>query len=206
MRFGHAEHFIYLENQFLWSPEVVDVLADKLQHPPNDDFRVLLVLPAKPSNGADTTRGQLGRLLDADAGAKRLLATTISGHGVDKTVPVYVHAKIAVIDDRWLTLGSANLNEHSLFNDTEMNLLTSDPALARDTRLRLWSEHTEMPVESLVGEPCRVIDEVWRPMAEEQSRLDHAGQPRTHRLSMLASVSRRTDRLQGPMRGLLVDG
>jgi phosphatidylserine/phosphatidylglycerophosphate/cardiolipin synthase-like enzyme len=202
----HAEHFIYLENQFLWSPEVADVLADKLEHPPNDDFRVLLVLPAKPSNGADTTRGQLGRLLDADAGAKRVLATTISGHGPHQAVPVYVHAKIAVIDDRWLTLGSANLNEHSLFNDTEMNLLTCDPALARDTRLRLWAEHTEMPGDSLAGEPSRVIDEVWRPMAEEQARLDRAGEPRTHRLSLLPSVSRRTARLQGPLRGLLVDG
>ena len=28
----------------------------------------------------------------------------------------------AIVDDGWLTLGSANLNEHSLFNDTEMNV------------------------------------------------------------------------------------
>ena len=34
---------------------------------------------------------------------------------------VYVHAKIAVVDDAWLTVGSANLHEHSLFNDTEVN-------------------------------------------------------------------------------------
>ena len=26
-----AEHLVYLENQFLWSPEVVDILADKLR-------------------------------------------------------------------------------------------------------------------------------------------------------------------------------
>ena len=55
--------------------------------------------------------------------------------------PVYVHAKIGIVDDRWLTIGSANLNEHSLFNDTELNVLTCDPELARGTRLRLWSEH-----------------------------------------------------------------
>ncbi|MDX6366327.1 MAG: hypothetical protein QOK30_1403 [Nocardioidaceae bacterium] len=201
-----AERFIYLENQFLWSPEVADVLVAKLRHPPRDDFRVLLLLPAKPSNGADTTRGQLGRLLDADGGAGRLLATTISGHGGGQAVQVYVHAKVAVIDDRWLTVGSANLNEHSLFNDTEMNVLTCDPGLARETRLRLWSEHTERAVEELEGEPWRVIDEVWRPTAEAQARLDTTHQPRTHRLSLLASVSRRTDRLQGPMSGLLVDG
>src|SRR5262249_42604145 len=28
-----ARHFIYLENQFLWSPEIVSVLAEKLRHP-----------------------------------------------------------------------------------------------------------------------------------------------------------------------------
>ena len=201
-----AERFVYLENQFLWSPEVVDVLADRLQHPPRDDFRVLLLLPSKPSDGADTTRGQLGRLLDADDGAGRLLATTISGNGGDEAAAVYVHAKIAIIDDRWLTIGSANLNEHSLLNDTEMNVLCCDPTLARQTRLRLWSEHTEQPIDALDNDPCAVIDEVWRPTATEQARRADAGMERTHRLTLLSSVSRRSDRLQGPLRGLLVDG
>ena len=49
--------------------------------------------------------------------------------------PVYVHAKIGIVDDRWLTIGSANLNEHSLFNDTEVNVVCADPATrARDAR------------------------------------------------------------------------
>ena len=34
-----AERFVYLESQFLWSPEVTFVLADKLRRPPSDDFR-----------------------------------------------------------------------------------------------------------------------------------------------------------------------
>jgi phosphatidylserine/phosphatidylglycerophosphate/cardiolipin synthase-like enzyme len=201
-----AERFIYLENQFLWSPEVVDVLADKLARPPREDFRLLLMLPARPSNGADTTRGQLGRLLDADAGAGRLLATTITAHEDDVSAPVYVHAKIGIIDDRWLTIGSANLNEHSLLNDTEMNVLTCDAALARSTRLRLWSEHTEQPWSAVDGDPAAVIDRVWRPTAEEQTRRTHEGLGRTHRLALLEHVSRRAARLQGPVRGLLVDG
>lgn len=200
-----AERFIYLENQFLWSPEVVEVLTDRLKHPPRDDFRILLLLPTKPSSGADTTRGQLGRLVDADARAGRLLATTISGNR-GEGAGVYVHAKIGIIDDRWLTIGSANLNEHSLFNDTEMNVLTLDATLARETRLRLWAEHTEQPIEALDKDPCAIVDEVWRPIAQEQARREQAGSPRTHRLMLLPNVSRRTDRLQGPIRGLLVDG
>jgi phosphatidylserine/phosphatidylglycerophosphate/cardiolipin synthase-like enzyme len=30
----------------------------------------------------------------------------------------YVHSKIGIVDDAWMTVGSANLNEHSFFNDT----------------------------------------------------------------------------------------
>ena len=109
-----AERFIYLENQFLWSPEVVDVLAHRLKHPPCDEFRILLVLPIKPANGRDTTRGQLSILAAADDGARRLLATTISAQRGQPDAAVYVHAKIGIVDDRWLTIGSGNLNEHSL--------------------------------------------------------------------------------------------
>ncbi len=203
-----AESLIYLENQFLWSTEVVDVLARKLRNPPRDDFRVLLMLPMRPNNGADTSRGQLGRLLAADDGHRRLLATTVSAldDRVVKPVPVYVHAKVGIVDDTWLTVGSANLNEHSLFNDTEVNVVVHDPSVARATRLRLWSEHLQQPEDRVSGEPAHVIDELWRPIAEEQQRRAHSGEPRTHRLTLLPNVSRHSERLEGPLRGLLVDG
>jgi len=203
-----AESLVYLENQFLWSTEVVDVLAHKLRHPPRDDFRVLLMLPERPNNGADTSRGQLGRLLAADDGRHRLLATTVNALA-DLTVQpgrVYVHAKVGIVDDMWLTVGSANLNEHSLFNDTEVNVVLHDPAIARATRLRLWSEHLQRPEDEISGEPARIIDELWRPIAEEQERRKRHGEPRTHRLILLPNVSRHAERLQGPLRGLLVDG
>src|SRR4051812_2335423 len=72
-----AKHLIYLENQFLWSPEIVRILEGKLREPPSEDFRVVVLLPHKANNGQDDTRGMLGRLLAADDGAGRFLATTI---------------------------------------------------------------------------------------------------------------------------------
>ncbi|MFZ1926950.1 MAG: hypothetical protein WAU42_12500, partial [Solirubrobacteraceae bacterium] len=69
-----ARTFVYLESQFLWSAQVVEILAAKLREPPSDRFRVVVLLPAKPNNGADTTRGQLGVLGRADNGAGRFLA------------------------------------------------------------------------------------------------------------------------------------
>jgi phosphatidylserine/phosphatidylglycerophosphate/cardiolipin synthase-like enzyme len=119
---------------------------------------------------------------------------------------VYVHAKIGIVDDRWLTIGSANINEHSLFNDTEANIVSCDAKLARETRLRLWAEHLERPLEEVAGPPARVVGELWKPIAEEQARRRDAGEPPRHRLCLLPHVSRRTRRLLGPVNGLLVDG
>jgi phosphatidylserine/phosphatidylglycerophosphate/cardiolipin synthase-like enzyme len=51
------------------------------------------------------------------------------------------------VDDAWLNAGSANLNEHSFFNDSEMTVVTCDHRLARETRLRLWAEHLERSVD-----------------------------------------------------------
>jgi phosphatidylserine/phosphatidylglycerophosphate/cardiolipin synthase-like enzyme len=201
-----ARELVYLESQFLWSPEIVEILAAKLRDPPSDRFRMVVLLPARPNNGADSTRGQLGVLAAADAGAHRFLAATIASRSGGLTGPVYVHAKIAIVDDEWLTIGSANLNDHSLFNDTEMNIVSCDPELARETRLRLWAEHLERRPEEVSGEPAAVVDEQWRPIAVEQLRRLRAGQPQTHRLRELPGVSRRAMALAGPVQSLLVDG
>ena len=201
-----ARKLVYLESQFLWSAQVVEILASKLREPPSEDFRIVVLLPAKPNNGADTTRGQLGVLADADHGAGRFLATTISARSGGLSGPLYVHAKIGIVDDAWLTVGSANLNEHSFFNDTEMNIVTCNPAIARETRLRLWAEHLEYSIEEVSGEPASVIDELWRPIATEQRERQERGEPLTHRLRELPGVSRRSMGLLGPLDSLLVDG
>ena len=200
-----AERFIYLENQFLWSPEIVATLVEKLRRPPSDDFRLLVLLPAKPSSGKDDTRGQLGQLMQADNGAGRVLACTIYQRGEDAS-PVYVHAKIGIVDDRWLTIGSANLNEHSLFNDTEMNIVVMDERVVRDVRLRLWAEHLGRRVEDIQVEPAAAFDQFWKPIAEEQRRRREEGAAPTHHLVQLPHLSRRSGSLLGPLTGLLLDG
>jgi phosphatidylserine/phosphatidylglycerophosphate/cardiolipin synthase-like enzyme len=204
--FQAAEQFIYIENQFLWSPEIEAVLYDKIANPPRPDFRLLLLLPSKPNAGGDDTRGVLGELIEADADAGRLLACTLYARSGNLADPIYIHAKIAIIDDNWLTLGSANLNEHSLFNDTEMNIVCHDPDLALQTRLRLWAEHLELPIEQVPRDPAKAIDELWKPISKEQLDRRDEGLPLTHRLVRLPHVSRRSSRVLGPLTGILVDG
>jgi len=180
-----AERVVYLESQFLWSPEITNLLAAKLRDPPSADFHMVVVLPSRPNNGADDTRGQLGVLVAADVD-ERLLACTLYQQG--RRQQVYVHAKIGVVDDHWLAIGSANLNEHSFYNDTEACILIQDPGLVAETRRALWREHLDH------AEPTF---ETWRERADDDT---------FDRVALLPHVSRRSRHFLGPLNGLLVDG
>jgi phosphatidylserine/phosphatidylglycerophosphate/cardiolipin synthase-like enzyme len=166
----------------------------------------VIMLPGRPNTGEDDTRGQLALLAEADGDQGRFLATTIRARSGNTSDRVYVHAKVGIIDDRWLTLGSANLNAHSFFNDSEVNVITCDAALARDTRLRLWAAHLQRDIVEVAGDPSSVIDELWRPTAAAQRQRRDRGEPLTHGLVELQATSRRSERLLGPLQALLVDG
>ncbi len=165
----------------------------------------MILLPAKANSGADDTRGQLGSLVEADNDRGNLLACTLVSPDGRQGRAVYVHAKIGIVDDRWLTVGSANLNEHSLFNDTEMNVVIRDEGMVRDTRQRLWAEHLEVGREAVGGDPTDVIESLWKPIAKEQMERVQRGEAPTHRLTLLPGISRRAGQLLGPLQGLMVD-
>ena len=201
-----AREFVYLESQFLWSPQIVELLAASCAiHQTTVSASSCCSRPS-PTTARTTPAASSRRLVRADDGAGRFLATTISARTGELSGPLYVHAKIGIVDDEWLTLGSANLNEHSLFNDTEMNIVSCDRAIAHGTRLRLWSEHLERSIDDVSGEPAEVIDSLWRPIAEEQRQRLDRGEPLTHRLRELPGISRRSMALRGPLDSLIVDG
>jgi phosphatidylserine/phosphatidylglycerophosphate/cardiolipin synthase-like enzyme len=75
--------------------------------------------------------------------------------------PVYVHAKVAVVDDTWACAGSANLNRRSWTHDSELSVAVLDETrddreprdpgglgdearrFARNLRLTLLREHLD---------------------------------------------------------------
>ena len=120
--------------------------------------------------------------------------------------PIYVHAKVGIVDDRWLTIGSANLNEHSLFNDTEMNIVCHDPDIVLSTRLRLWAEHLELDAATIGGDPRTVIDGTGDRSRKSNSHGAKPANPSHTGSFELPHLSRRSERLLGPLQGLLVDG
>ena len=61
--------------------------------------------------------------------------------------PIYVHAKVCVVDDEWMTIGSDNLNLRSWTHDSELTCAVVDPdgELPRALRTSLWAEHLGLP-------------------------------------------------------------
>ena len=170
---ARARRFIYLENQYLWSEEIVAALIEALAR--NDDqFRIVVILPAHADFGKYDNDKQVERLRDADGGRGRFHAFSLYSSGPTAGrfgfgfVPIYVHAKVAIIDDEWFMIGSANLNRRGLALDSEMNAQSIDAAGARALRLRLWSEHLRVDADEIAdSDPLAVINERFVPASSE---------------------------------------
>lgn len=177
-----ARQYIYLENQYIWAPEVVDALIEAMNRPHDDPFRVVVVLPANAYMGKYDNDQHVEKLRQADAGRGMFETYSLwaAGPGSGLTgyhyEATYVHAKVCLIDDQWLSIGSANLNSRGLATDTEMCVQSIAPAVARDLRIRLWAEHLGCEREEIAQlAPAEVIDGLWRTTARQVARGHHAG-------------------------------
>ena len=71
---------------------------------------------------------------------------------------IYIHAKLLLVDDGFMTLGSANLNQRSMAVDSEINIATNDAALARSLRTRVWEQHSGGKVSGGGGSQAEIED------------------------------------------------
>lgn len=76
---------------------------------------------------------------------------------------IYIHSKLMLVDDVFMTLGSANLNQRSMAVDSEINIATVDHRVARDLRKRVWRMHSGGLVDGGGGTKGEIVDafEKW---------------------------------------------
>jgi phosphatidylserine/phosphatidylglycerophosphate/cardiolipin synthase-like enzyme len=146
--FSRAKRLIYLEDQYFWSDVVATTLAEALRREP--ELHVIAVVPRYPEE--DNRLGGppmfFGQRLAWDrlheAGGDRFALFDLENA---EGTPIYVHAKVCVVDDRWMTIGSDNLNLRSWTHDSELTCAVVDPdgVLPRSLRTSLWAEHLGLP-------------------------------------------------------------
>ncbi|MGN9777346.1 phospholipase D family protein [Micromonospora sp. H33] len=170
-----ARRLIYLEDQYLWSTEVADLFARALREHP--DLHLIAVVPRHPDVDGRLALppNSVGReqalSLCEKAAPDRVHLFDLENHA---GTPVYVHAKVCVVDDVWASIGSDNFNRRSWTHDSELSCAVVDgtrdhrhpvdPAgtgdgarvFARELRLRLLREHLDR--DPAGGEDADLLD------------------------------------------------
>lgn len=175
----NARRLIYLEDQYLWSTEVARLFADALRA--NPALHLIAVVPRHPDVDGRFALppNEIGREQAIEvcrtAAGDRVHIFDLENHA---GTPVYVHAKVCVIDDVWCSVGSDNFNRRSWTHDSELScaILDSaeddraplDPAgtgdharrFARDLRLSLMREHLDTEDDSALLDPESAVREM----------------------------------------------
>ncbi|KRE85226.1 phospholipase [Arthrobacter sp. Soil764] len=156
--FAQARSLIYVEDQYLWSTEVAAGIASALER--NPGLNVIIVVPRYPDTDGPLS-GPPKRLgqLRAISMLRRAAPDRVGIFDLENSqgTPIYVHAKICIIDDTWFTCGSDNFNLRSWTTDSELTCAVMDTSadstphadsgtfphqpLAKELRLELWAEH-----------------------------------------------------------------
>ena len=124
----NAEHFIYFENQYFTSPDIVDALIQRLKDTSKSKLQLIFVLNLRPDLpgypgkqieiinrlkiAVDKHGHQMGVYTLWSRDEKQFAGT--GGEIKLEIMPIYVHSKVAIIDDKWATVGTANLDGTSM--------------------------------------------------------------------------------------------
>ena len=118
---ARAERFIYAESQYFASRAVAEAICERLSV---DDPPEIVIVNPETADGwveskvMDPARARLMQAIrESDRHGRFHVFTPYSGE-----TPIYVHAKLLIVDDRILRIGSANLNNRSMGLDSECDV------------------------------------------------------------------------------------
>ena len=157
-----ARRFVYVESQYFASRAIAQAIGRRLEEPDGPEF---VVVNPKTADGwleekvMGAARAELLRALaERDRNGRLRLYTPVTEGGED----IYVHAKLMIVDDEMLRVGSANLNNRSMGLDSECDLMLDARAPANRgcaieiaaLRCDLMGEHLGVPA----GEVARTFE------------------------------------------------
>ena len=156
---ARARRFIYAETQYFASRRIAEAIAERLDEA--DPPEIVIVNPR-------TADGWLGQQA-MDGARMRLVRSLIERDHAERFriylpytsggTPIYVHAKLMIVDDEILRVGSANMNNRSMGLDSECDVFLDaqrpanrgiEPRIER-IRHSLIAEHCGLPVEEVAA-------------------------------------------------------
>ncbi|MBW2453801.1 MAG: hypothetical protein JRI68_04795 [Deltaproteobacteria bacterium] len=163
----NARKLIYIENQYFRSSRIGEALVCALrQHP---DMELIVVTNAitglwRLGYGGAYHTAKMQQAIQTVRPSFQLHELLSCGQvdGQVRYEPIHVHAKVMIVDNEWITVGSANLNERSIRSEAEANVAIEDGALATELRCRLMAEHLGLsPTDERLAD-LRRCAALWR--------------------------------------------
>ena len=153
-----AERLIYIESQYLSSCAMRDALIRRMRDRSRPKLEIVAILPRRPERFKEEISIGIPQAECLDIISK---AAAKYGHSLgmfnvvardeedpDREAFVYIHSKLMIVDDRFMTVGSANFTNRSMSLDSELNLSWEagpDDRVLRNAikraRVRLLLEH-----------------------------------------------------------------
>lgn len=168
-----ARSSIYLEDQAIGSPTIVGHLKQALER----GVHVIFLLPGRchPTYAKARSVPALAPFFDLvgglDAFPSFSMAAIASAEEDGSPHEIYVHAKIMLVDDAWVTIGSTNIADRSFETDTELNASIWHSETAKALRCELFEEHLGIDttglsdIEAFQRFHDRARDNAWRKLA-----------------------------------------
>ena len=153
---ANAQHYIYMEDQSFFSIEIMEWINARLKAESN--LKVVLLWGADPTDPPNEIIFEAigNTLLDGIANPMDRIAFYKRGNDI------VVHTKVAIIDDMWTVVGSANCMRRSLYTDGELSVSVMDdatPSFAQRLRGRpdtgTWYRWSECGHHTAVRYACR---------------------------------------------------
>lgn len=120
---AQAERFIYAESQYFASRRIAEAIARRQEE--EDAPEIVLINPLTADSwlepvAMDTARARLFEAVEKhDRHGRFRIYHPFTAGGE----PIYVHAKVTIIDDKVIRVGSSNMNNRSMRLDTECDVV-----------------------------------------------------------------------------------
>jgi phosphatidylserine/phosphatidylglycerophosphate/cardiolipin synthase-like enzyme len=166
LQIGRAKKFIYAESQYFASRAIAEAISARLVEP--DPPEIVIVHPPSAdgwieSAAMDPARSRLARAIEEiDSKDRFHLYSAYTGE-----TPIYVHAKLMIVDDEILRIGSANFNNRSMRLDSECDVFVD---CTRPTNHHC-REQIQALRHSLLAEHCGIEVEEVGPLIERAGSM-----------------------------------
>jgi len=165
-----AEELIYVENQYFSSNALYKALVDRMLDARRSHLEIVLIL-AKDAEAfveqlsIGVVQEKLLRELQsiaAETGHSFGIYYPASVRGDGKESATYIHSKLFLVDDRFLSVGSANMNNRSLGLDTELNVAWEAPSTGSEVGRAIRAARVDLLAEHVGTREALVLENLSR--------------------------------------------